>query len=57
MLEILEHMKLYLIDYFIIVYFMYFFGKKYLKSLLTKFNICNKHNRWKCIECEYFNEF
>ncbi len=46
-------MELNIVDYFIIVYFIYFFGKRYIKALLKKFYICDKHNRWECVECEY----
>ncbi len=49
-------MELNIIDYFIIIYFIYFFGKRYIKASYKKMSICEKHGRWECVECNEFDE-
>lgn len=41
-----------IIDYFIILYLIYYFGKKYINASYKKMSICEKHHRWTCVECE-----
>ncbi len=45
-------MELNIIDYFILLYFIYFFGKRYIKASCKKMSICEKHGIWECVECE-----
>ncbi len=48
-------MELNIIDYFIILYFIYFFGKRYIKASYKKMSICENHGKWQCVECEEFD--
>ena len=48
--------KLYLIDYLIIGFYLYYFVHMYIKSIRNKFSICDKHYVWECMECEKYVE-
>lgn len=43
--------KLYLVDYLIIGFYLYYFIFMYIKSIRKSMCICEKHLNWECVEC------
>ena len=48
--------KLYFVDYLIIGLYLYYFIFMYIKSIKKSMSICDKHNVWKCVQCEIESE-
>lgn len=44
-------MKLFFIDYLIIGFYSFYLISYFIKSIKSKFHICDKHNIYLCVEC------